>query len=149
STGHSAKIITILEAKCRKRPEFQIIREANIQKCIYWNPSKKTFDNADTDCRERGSFLITLRTTAEKDLIFKISPFNIIWIGLDDRKVEGSWVWHDDLRPVKNVESIISFDEESIKLADLADCSFMWRLYGPIIIITFCYSEIQFVCEIK
>lgn len=56
----------------------------------------KTWADAELACLNMGKHLVTLETAAEADWLQPQQPAGAgIWLGINDRAVEGSWVWSD------------------------------------------------------
>ncbi|XP_059401142.1 CD209 antigen-like protein D [Carassius carassius] len=56
---------------------------------------KKTWTESRRFCTERGADLIIINNREEQDFVEKISPNYVVWIGLTDSEVEGTWKWVD------------------------------------------------------
>uniref|UniRef100_A0A3B3QXU9 C-type lectin domain-containing protein n=1 Tax=Paramormyrops kingsleyae TaxID=1676925 RepID=A0A3B3QXU9_9TELE len=61
-------------------------------KCYYISDKKKSWVDSQMDCRQRGADLVVIDSKEEQ--IF-LSRFRGTWIGLTDRKHEGTWKWVD------------------------------------------------------
>ncbi|KAI8780214.1 hypothetical protein BgiBS90_019408, partial [Biomphalaria glabrata] len=55
----------------------------------------------------KGGFLVTIKTSAEMALVSQNAKNWAFWIGCDDKKEKGTYVWHDDGRPVQDVEKTL------------------------------------------
>lgn len=55
----------------------------------------RTWTDAETACADMGMGLVTLETSAEADWLLSQQPAGDVWIGLNDRRIEGAWVWVD------------------------------------------------------
>ena len=61
-----------------------------------YNPGATTWIQANDVCRNQGGYLATISTTSENTAVRNLvsSSFGY-WIGLDDRYIEGTYVWTD------------------------------------------------------
>ncbi|KAK6973526.1 CD209 antigen, partial [Biomphalaria glabrata] len=91
--------IGIWNVKCHRNEGFVIERQADVKMCLFWGLTRdfKIFSAAKADCEAKGARLGVFKG-AEKMTILKrkgASAYRHIWIGLDDIKTEGTFVWHD------------------------------------------------------
>ncbi|XP_077098891.1 uncharacterized protein LOC143750007 isoform X2 [Siphateles boraxobius] len=64
---------------------------------FYYMPSeKKNWTESRRDCRERGADLIIINNTEEQDFVKNMTGSAIVWIGLTDSDVDGTWKWVDE-----------------------------------------------------
>ena len=57
--------------------------------------TSSTWSAARTDCQSRGGDLASIHSAAENQEAFELSNGGNMWLGLNDRATEGSWVWSD------------------------------------------------------
>lgn len=53
----------------------------------------KTWVEAKMSCIARGGYLVTITSSDENDFVTNLAGENIIWIGMTDELIEGSWQW--------------------------------------------------------
>ncbi|XP_077098900.1 uncharacterized protein LOC143750007 isoform X11 [Siphateles boraxobius] len=66
---------------------------------FYYMPSeKKSWTESRRDCRERGADLIIINNKEEQvsDFVKNMTGSAIVWIGLTDSDVDGTWKWVDE-----------------------------------------------------
>ncbi|XP_053377648.1 fibropellin-3-like isoform X2 [Mercenaria mercenaria] len=69
--------------------------------CYYLSDMDLDWLSAVAACNETGAYLTEIQTQAELDFFTTIPDFNeFVWIGLNDRKIEGEFVWHKSGDPV-------------------------------------------------
>ncbi|XP_062395463.1 CD209 antigen-like protein C isoform X1 [Sardina pilchardus] len=84
--------------KCRPCPEDWLHLE---DKCYYFSPDKKNWDESRDSCTAMGSHLAILYSHKQHDLLEveakKLGGFDYhFWIGLSDHETEGIWKWVDN-----------------------------------------------------
>ncbi|KAL0966447.1 hypothetical protein UPYG_G00295410 [Umbra pygmaea] len=62
--------------------------------CYRYFSNRHTWENAEKDCRERSSHLISVTSATEQEFINNLGHDNA-WIGLNDRTVEEDFQWTD------------------------------------------------------
>ncbi|XP_043091973.1 CD209 antigen-like protein C [Puntigrus tetrazona] len=66
------------------------------QTSLYFLSSeKKNWTESRRYCTDRGTDLVIINNREEQDFVKTISAVDLVWIGLTDRDVEGSWKWVD------------------------------------------------------
>ena len=60
-----------------------------------YHPSPKSWEAARRDCQSRGGDLASIHSAAENQMAFELSRGGNMWLGLNDRAVEGRWTWSD------------------------------------------------------
>ncbi|XP_054888123.1 CD209 antigen-like protein A [Poeciliopsis prolifica] len=63
--------------------------------CYFLSTSSGSWDEARTDCMNRGGDLVVIDDDDEENLLSKMTKKET-WIGLNDKETEGSWKWVDD-----------------------------------------------------
>ena len=56
-------------------------------------PDKTNWGNADTQCRRWGGHLVSISSKSENAFVFQIAEKGWAWIGMNDLRLEGTWVW--------------------------------------------------------
>ncbi|XP_055865283.1 uncharacterized protein LOC106073267 [Biomphalaria glabrata] len=149
-TGQSTKRkISVLEAKCKRTPGFELLKELNVKKCIYWSKTNKSFENAEIDCKGKGGFLVTLRTKEEHMLIALNAKNFASYVGCDEREKKGTFVWHDDMSVIQDNDylfnpPVFDKDEQTLCCVLIALEEFDFRILPNV-----CTLVIPYVCEIK
>ncbi|KAH9499078.1 hypothetical protein Btru_005646 [Bulinus truncatus] len=80
------------ELQCEGR--FWKMQRDQTNMCVYFHKKADSFEDARKICKSMNSHLLAPRTPGEFNVL-SWSDKNV-WIGLDDLKVEGRFVWHDD-----------------------------------------------------
>uniref|UniRef100_A0A2C9KYC8 C-type lectin domain-containing protein n=1 Tax=Biomphalaria glabrata TaxID=6526 RepID=A0A2C9KYC8_BIOGL len=86
------RVITVFEVKCRSSPGFIYQKVGETYMCLYWSTTGNNFSNAQLDCGGKGARLAVVNTPEKRNLLAGKSD---TWIGLDDRQIEGRYMWHD------------------------------------------------------
>ena len=60
-----------------------------------YHSSPKSWEAARRDCQSRGGDLASIHSAAENQKAFELSRGGNMWLGLNDRAVEGRWTWSD------------------------------------------------------
>ncbi|XP_041658949.1 macrophage mannose receptor 1-like [Cheilinus undulatus] len=66
--------------------------------CFYLNRTRKTWPDAQRDCRNRGGDLVSIQNVEDQSFVISqlgIASSDELWIGLNDRKTEGLFEWAD------------------------------------------------------
>ncbi|EOD20497.1 hypothetical protein EMIHUDRAFT_208375 [Emiliania huxleyi CCMP1516] len=58
-----------------------------------YHPDPKSWQDAEADCVTRGTHLATICSQADSDAVAALSGSAAVWIGLNDKGTEGTWVW--------------------------------------------------------
>ncbi|XP_067253225.1 C-type lectin domain family 10 member A-like [Chanodichthys erythropterus] len=79
------------------RNELQICAGWNFyQSSLYYISNKtKNWTESRRYCTERGADLIIINNTEEQEFVKNVSGAAVVWIGLTDSDVEGTWKWVD------------------------------------------------------
>ena len=70
----------------------------NENSCYRLFPTKKKWDDAETDCVIRGGHLVSITSNIENSFVYNLAGNTggkDVWIGLNDEQVENSFVWSD------------------------------------------------------
>uniref|UniRef100_A0A3B5AJH0 C-type lectin domain-containing protein n=1 Tax=Stegastes partitus TaxID=144197 RepID=A0A3B5AJH0_9TELE len=62
--------------------------------CYLLSQASGSWDKGRTDCKNRGADLVVINSPEEQTFLTTFTKKST-WIGLTDRKTEGSWVWVD------------------------------------------------------
>ncbi|XP_015204489.2 hepatic lectin-like [Lepisosteus oculatus] len=87
--GHDLNCSALLAKIC---PEGW--RLWKLHACYYFSLEKKTWEEAQRDCRSRQAHLVILQDEGEQSFVSGNSK-DTVWIGLNDTAKEGTWVWVD------------------------------------------------------
>lgn len=63
--------------------------------CYFISTAKKNWDESRMTCKEMDADLVVINTREEKDFITSLTKGDMLWIGLTDRKREGTFQWVD------------------------------------------------------
>ncbi|GFR93874.1 brevican core protein [Elysia marginata] len=133
-----------LYAGCDLGRGFSIQTLNDTQACLSKVFTEQTYDNASNICRDMGGYLVSMKTSVKQQLLRNLmtdAGTEIIWLGLNDKDVEGEYVWEED-GTVFGPEEVVAalFDVENI----LANCVLM---KGPELGDVECEKELNFICE--
>ncbi|XP_056401156.1 brevican core protein isoform X1 [Hyla sarda] len=94
------------EFRCLCLPGYiGIVCDINVEKCLdYWDTfqgfcykhffDRKSWEEAETQCREYGGHLVSIVTPEEQDFVNNQYK-DYQWTGLNDRTIEGDFQWSD------------------------------------------------------
>ena len=63
--------------------------------CYSRRSNKKEWDDAENDCESLGGHLVSITTDDENGVVYGLRKNKDIWIGLNDKGVEGKFEWVD------------------------------------------------------
>ncbi|XP_064204048.1 perlucin-like protein isoform X2 [Anguilla rostrata] len=72
--------------------------------CYYISSSRKSWNDSQEYCAERGGHLAIIHTPEEQTFLFnQLAPgyWNAYWFGVSDEKAEGDWFWVDGTKLVR------------------------------------------------
>nr|XP_015204488.1 PREDICTED: CD209 antigen-like protein B isoform X1 [Lepisosteus oculatus] len=99
--GHDLNCSALLAKIC---PEGW--RLWKLHACYYFSLEKKTWEEAQRDCRSRQAHLVILQDEGEQSFVSGNSK-DTVWIGLNDTAKEGTWVWVDDFGILVNQITVV------------------------------------------
>ncbi|XP_045165701.1 brevican core protein-like [Mercenaria mercenaria] len=78
--------------------------------CYYLGDMNLDWLSAVAACNESGAYLAEIQSQQELDFLVTITDlYDLFWIGLNDRKIEGEFVWHKSGDPLSFVNPAYSF----------------------------------------
>ncbi|XP_071174078.1 perlucin-like protein isoform X2 [Mytilus edulis] len=98
--------------------------------CYFFSPDTKTWQNADKQCKNMGSYLVKITDSAENswvvDMITKsVKHYYGSWMGAADFENEGHWKWmHDSSKVLYTNWSVIQPDNKNNE-----DCGHFWSAH--------------------
>ncbi|GFO30039.1 hypothetical protein PoB_005654400 [Plakobranchus ocellatus] len=125
---------------------FQCVSTGQLA-CLRDFSSALNYRQATAICNSFGGYLVAVKTSEKLDIIRSLSNGGSRWVGLDDQRSEGIYVWqsdgtnltmqqqsdvflHGEPNNVRNVEHCVQLRNKTQKLNDIR-----------------CYKEHRFICE--
>ena len=68
-------------------------------KCFHVSATTTNYADAVTACQAMGAELASINNKVEDDHVWSLGLGENMWIGLNDQKKEGTWVWQDGTEP--------------------------------------------------
>ncbi|XP_068128086.1 asialoglycoprotein receptor 1-like isoform X2 [Hyperolius riggenbachi] len=108
----------------------------------------RPWKDAKQDCERKNAHLVIINDKEEKDFLFEISQWLVIWIGLTD--VDGTWKWVDGT-PLNSTPTYWNKTQpdnwQGYGFPDTEDCAQM--KYGNTWNDAYCVFPLPYICEKK
>ncbi|XP_021372924.1 C-type mannose receptor 2-like isoform X3 [Mizuhopecten yessoensis] len=87
--------------QCREHSKGSTLSRSYNGVCITFVSARKSWDDANRDCRNQGGLLVKITDQHMQDFVFGVLTSEHwsdtgIWIGATDHDSEGRWMWSDD-----------------------------------------------------
>ena len=99
---------------------------------------------AKTFCVENHAYIVSVKTIPKLEVIKSLANSKKVWVGLDDRAREGTYVWGSD-GEVLTHQQIADFFHYPDRFGGDSDCVIKGRYKK--LINRVCYSKASVICE--
>ncbi|CAL1548325.1 unnamed protein product [Lymnaea stagnalis] len=132
---------------CDASKGLQIFTSGKSMSCLGWFNNYVTYFEAEDACRSKGGYLMTPKTMDKVAMLLPLVTERA-WVGLDDTKQEGVYIWKDDnstLTLTADVKSTFFASGEPNNNGDREDCN----VYTPTLLNDVpCWFNYTYLCEI-